>query len=60
MKPLLTLQNRVNRLNFCLLFVNAHNSTYPFHSMMNTVHIDEKWFYIMKLRSRIIAAPGEI
>ena len=27
---------------------------------MNTVHIDEKWFYVMKLHGRIFAALGEM
>ena len=58
-KPLLTVQSRISRVKFCLSHVNRFNSALPFYSMMRTVHIDEKWFYIMSLKVRTIIVPGE-
>ena len=58
-KTLLTIQNRISRVKFCLSHVNRFNSTLPFYYTMRTVHVDEKWFHIMSLEGRVIIVPGE-
>lgn len=42
-KPLLTAQNRVARVEFACRFVDVNSREYD--PMLNVVHIDEKWFY---------------
>ncbi len=55
----LTLYNRVDRVKWSLSHVNDQLATYPFSSMYNRVHVGEKWFYLMKLKGRVIVVPGE-
>jgi hypothetical protein len=45
-KPWLTDRNKLQRLDFCLSFVDS--TTYSFDSFDGTVHIDEKWFYLTR------------
>lgn len=42
-KPLLTPQNRAERVRFACSFVNM--DTFEYQPMLNVVHVDEKWFY---------------
>ena len=42
-RPLLTSANKLARLQFCLSKVKDDGY---FHDFMDTVHIDEKWFYL--------------
>ncbi len=58
-KPLLTVQNRFERVQWSLSFVNQFNSSRPYYCMLNCVHVDEKWFYIMQMNGRVIIIPGE-
>ncbi len=60
-KPLLTDSNKIRRLKFALDHVhyNSHKDTYEFKSMNNYVHIDEKWFRIMKDHQSFYLAPDE-
>lgn len=58
-KPKLTLENRIARVNWCLSHINMKHREFPFRSMYNRVHVDEKWFYIMQLNGRVITVPGE-
>ena len=46
LKPLLSDANKLERMRFCVSKVDP--STMKFKSMLNTVHIDEKWFYMTK------------
>ena len=46
LKPLLTDQNKVDRVKFCASKVLAGSS--QFASMLNDIHIDEKLFYMTK------------
>lgn len=57
-KPYLTDANKVNRVKFCLSMLD-HDNPAQFQDMMNTIHIDEKWFYITEQTSRFYLAPGE-
>ena len=45
-KPKLTLTHRVNRLEFVLIQINKR--TAEFTTLEDTVHGDEKWFFLMK------------
>ena len=56
-KPLLTEDNKLQRLQFCL--DNIRGSTYEFHDNANKVHIDEKWFFITKVKNTYYLLPDE-
>jgi hypothetical protein len=58
-KPKLQTQQQINRLNFTLgKIVHAGHGVYEFDKMLNTVHVDEKWFYVSKLKQRQRMLPG--
>ncbi|KAK9706156.1 hypothetical protein RND81_07G107700 [Saponaria officinalis] len=66
--PLLTDLNKVNRHKFCLnsisVFqtvnqVNQTDSRLKFTDMSQTVHIDEKWFYLTRTNQRYRVVDGE-
>ena len=59
-KPLLTSQNRIDRVKWCLSHVNLHHSQLSFYSMYNRVHLDKKWFYVMHLHGWTITVPREV
>jgi hypothetical protein len=48
LKPRLTDQNKHRRLEFALSFVDRNNL--KFNPMFEYVHVDEKWFYITKIK----------
>ena len=56
-KPLLTDDNKRHRVDFCLQRINPERDL--FESMMNTVHIDEKWFFLGQATNKVYLAPGE-
>jgi hypothetical protein len=59
-KPQLTDPNKACRLSYCLSFIDADGC---FSDMLDRVDIDEKWFYITRLklcRSRREAAPSNM
>ncbi|XP_057786111.1 uncharacterized protein LOC131003599 [Salvia miltiorrhiza] len=60
-KPDLTATNKLLRLRFSLqsLELDRILNVIKFKDMHNTVHIDEKWFYITKGTHRYYLAPGE-
>lgn len=60
-KPFLTEQNMLQRVQFCISHVDLDSSTnvYNFDLMMNTVHIDEKWFYLTRTEQRYYLAIGQ-
>ncbi|TBU11443.1 hypothetical protein CWI38_1203p0020 [Hamiltosporidium tvaerminnensis] len=50
-KPTLTDKNKMDRLKFCLYKVNlANNGDLLFDDLYDYVHIDEKWFYLTKVK----------
>lgn len=50
-KPTLTEKNKMDRLEFCLSKVNhATNGDFLFDDLYDYVHIDEKWFYLTKIK----------
>ncbi|XP_057790772.1 uncharacterized protein LOC131007878 [Salvia miltiorrhiza] len=61
-KPDLTAPNKLFRLRFSLeaLEYDRIMRSLTFKSMLNTVHIDEKWFYITKSAQRFYLTPEEI
>ncbi|XP_057770912.1 uncharacterized protein LOC130990701 [Salvia miltiorrhiza] len=61
-KPDLTAPNKLLRLRFSLeaLEYDRILRSLTFKSMHNTVHIDEKWFYITKTAQRFYLTPEEI
>ncbi|KAL6494271.1 hypothetical protein OROGR_031071 [Orobanche gracilis] len=61
-KPFLTSQDKLTRLNWSLgqLAGLIEGGKLMFQTMHNTIHVDEKWFYLTKERGRYYLAPGEI
>ena len=60
-RPDLTGPNKLLRMRFTLeaLELDRILKTIKFKDMHNTIHIDEKWFYITKGMHRFYLAPGE-
>ncbi|XP_057775298.1 uncharacterized protein LOC130994271 [Salvia miltiorrhiza] len=60
-RPDLTAPNKLLRLRFSLEAIELDRimNVLRFKSMHNTVHIDEKWFYMTKGMHRFYLAPGE-
>ena len=58
LKPTLTEENKMSRMEFALSFVDKNN-TRKFENMEDLIHIDEKWFYIMKDGQHFIIAVDE-
>ena len=47
LKPTLTDENKVSRMELALLFIDKNNTS-QFKHMEDLIHIDEKWFYLTK------------
>ena len=60
-KPNLTAANKLLRLRFTVesLELDRILNKIRFRNMHNTIHIDEKWFYITKGAQRFYLALGE-
>ncbi|XP_057803680.1 uncharacterized protein LOC131019011 [Salvia miltiorrhiza] len=60
-KPFLTAENKLCRLKWSLNQLSAINEGgfIKFQSMYNTIHIDEKWFYLTKNEDIYYLLPGE-
>jgi hypothetical protein len=59
-KPFLTPSNVQERLRFAMSFVRPlPNGTFSFVSMDNFVHVDEKWFYLTKVKRRCYVYDDE-
>ncbi|KAG2764654.1 hypothetical protein Pcac1_g23823 [Phytophthora cactorum] len=56
-KPLLTDKNKAARLAWCVLHV--HPNALLFNNMHDTIHVDEKLFYLTAVRRRYYLLPGE-
>ena len=58
LKPTLTEENKMSRMELALSFVDKNNTS-KFENMEDLIHIDEKWFYIMKEGQRFIIAADK-
>ncbi|XP_057791292.1 uncharacterized protein LOC131008429 [Salvia miltiorrhiza] len=61
-KPFLTSQNMLLRLRWSLsqLIPLNEGGKFKFQTMYNTIHVDEKWFYLTKTADRYYLLPNEI
>ena len=57
LKPALTESNKKERLRFALSMLE--DGTNDFKKMYDVVHVDEKWFYITKIKSNFYLLPEE-
>ena len=55
-KPLMTKKNEIQRLKFALSFVKPNGQ---FHDMFDYIHIDEKWFYMTKVKKTYYLVADE-
>ena len=58
LKPTLTEENKMSRMELALSFVDKNNTS-KFENMEDLIHIDEKWFYLTKDRQHFIIAADE-
>ena len=60
-KPNLTAENKLLRLRFTIESIELDRilNKIRFKNMYNTIHVDEKWFYMTKGTQRFYLAPGE-
>lgn len=58
-KPLLTESNRLERVQFALSHIQHKLRTLPFIDMNNVVHIDEKWFFLTRIKNVYYLYPEE-
>ncbi|KAF0717577.1 Aste57867_2222 [Aphanomyces stellatus] len=59
-KPLLTEANRIARLAFAKSFLRPSlNGHHVFVNMYDQVHVDEKWFFLTKVKRRIYVYADE-
>ena len=58
LKPTLTEENKMSRMELALSFVDKNNTS-KFETMEDLNHIDEKWFYLTKDGQRFIIAADE-
>lgn len=52
LKPSLTDNNKLQRIQFALSNINLNATPYRFSSMYQDVHVDEKWFYMTETNGR--------
>lgn len=57
LKPMLTDEHRVARIEYCLWNRDATGMRY--NDMYNCVHVDEKWFYMQEDNTCFLVAPDE-
>lgn len=57
LKPLLTPENELQRLQFILDEISGETS--EFYKTEKKVHLDEKWFYITKIKNTYYLLPDE-
>jgi hypothetical protein len=58
----MTEANKLKRLDFCISMLDKDSLTTPhtfFKKIDNTVHIDEKWFYMTKENNNYYLLPKE-
>ena len=54
-KPTLTAENKRQHLEFALANLEKHSAC--FNPMLDTVHVDEKWFYLTKVKQSFYLLP---
>ncbi|RQM23442.1 hypothetical protein B5M09_007852 [Aphanomyces astaci] len=59
LKPALTEPNKVCRLRWALDHVCDRDGAKFFDDMYDTLHVDEKWFFITRLQKKVYGAIGE-
>ena len=60
LKTHLTIKQIVNRVKFVLALLGSHNqSVSTFGDQNLTIHIDEKWFYVMPMKRKIRMYPED-
>ena len=58
LKPTLMEENKMSRMELALSFIDKNNTS-KFKNMEDLIHIDEKWFYLMKDGQRFIIGADE-
>ncbi|KAF0760335.1 hypothetical protein AaE_003582 [Aphanomyces astaci] len=59
-KPMLTADNVQVRLDFAKTFLRpSSNATTPFPNMHDIVHVDEKWFYLTRVKRKFYVYDDE-
>ena len=58
LKPTLTEENKMSRMELALSFIDKNNTS-KFENMEDLIHIDEKWFYLTKDGQCFIIAADE-
>ena len=58
LKPTLTDENKISRMELALSFINKNNTS-KFENMEDLIHINKKWFYLMKDGQHFIIAADE-
>ena len=58
LKPTLMEENKMSRMELALSFIEKNNTS-KFENMEDLIHIDEKWFYLMKDGQRFIIAADK-
>ena len=58
LKPTLTEENKMSRMELALSFVDKNNPS-KFENMEDLIHVDEKWFYLTKDGQRFIIAADK-
>ncbi len=53
-KPLLTTKYRIERIEWYLSGVNLRQTSLPLFSILDYVHVDEKWLHLAKIKGRVI------
>ena len=59
LKPTLTEENKMSRMELALSFIDKNNNTSKFEDMEDLLHIDKKWFYLTKDGQHFIIAADE-
>jgi hypothetical protein len=57
LKPLLTPEHQFQRVCYAVMNFNVEDNTYS--GFFQTVHVDEKWFFLTEEQLRCYMAPGE-
>jgi hypothetical protein len=58
-KPLIRKKNVFRRIRWALSNIHNVDGTFKFNNFYSHIHIDEKWFYIIKIKKKYILIPGE-
>ena len=58
LKPLLTQQQELLRITFCLTIIDPETCEYD--DCFQSVHVDDRWFFISKKELCLFSAPSEV